>query len=237
MSVSIKEYYKRKVEDSYILCHNIMDTLMFQVGKTVEKKTVDIKQLDIIVDSIINNLDLKCNDIVIDIGCGNGLLTKKISKNIKKIYGFDICEELIEVAKKHNYSSNIEYVYSDIFDVDLKNKYQANKLYMYEVLQHFGYSELRKLLLKLKREVCEFELYIGGIPDYESLFKFYSTKDKRKYFYYSILESGTFHIGTWWYKEHIIFVCEDLNLKVRLIKQNKKLYTSKYRFDVIISSK
>ena len=210
--------------------------LLQQVGKTYLEKAIGIEKLQILVDSIIDNLQISKKDNVVDFGCANGLVTKKISSNSNYIYAYDLSEDFIKVAKKNNASKNISFNNLNILDVDVK-KLNSKKFYMYEVLQFFDGIMLRKLLQNLIRAKSTFSLFIASIPDAEKLFSFYSNKERRKYYYKEVLENKKFHIGNWWYQEHILLLCNELNLQATIIQQDKNLHTAHYRFDVIIKNK
>jgi 2-polyprenyl-3-methyl-5-hydroxy-6-metoxy-1,4-benzoquinol methylase len=66
---------------------------------------------------------LKDNDIVLDFGCGTGLVCNEIADNVKMIYAIDISSEMIEIAKNKAHGlkiRNINYVYTTIFDERFK---------------------------------------------------------------------------------------------------------------------
>lgn len=46
---------------------------------------------------------------VLDAGCGNGYLTRKMAQTAKKVYGVDFTEKLIELAKQKNNPANVEF--------------------------------------------------------------------------------------------------------------------------------
>lgn len=58
---------------------------------------------------------------VIDIGCGAGFLTNKLSKKSKKIIGVDMCSKNISLAVQNNKSSNTDFVNSTMEDFAKKN--------------------------------------------------------------------------------------------------------------------
>jgi len=225
----IKNYYRNRLEE----CAE--DDLFYQVGKTQYGEKVSAAQIDLITEAIHTSLQLSKNDHVLDIGCANGLISYKISEKVQDLTGIDLSTELIQIAVKHRFRSNISYFVDDIFTFDFKNTV-FNKIYMYEVLQHFPYHNLRELLLTLKSHLKSFRLFIGGVPDADSLFNFYNDDEKRK-FYFSSLERGAAHLGNWWYAEHLKIVCDDLNLSFKKIDQNPNLYTAHYRFDCVVWTK
>ncbi len=62
---------------------------------------------------------LKTSDIVLDYGCGPGLMTNQFTKHAKEILGLDISSKMIDVARrnaKEDKIENIEYIQSTIFD-------------------------------------------------------------------------------------------------------------------------
>lgn len=54
------------------------------------------------------------NDIVLDIGCGNGALTFDLAQKAKKVVGIDLSKENIKFAKEKYSASNIEYMVGDV---------------------------------------------------------------------------------------------------------------------------
>lgn len=218
-------YYSLKVRE------NEGDRL-FQVGKTIMGKAVDDSHVDYIVSTIYNNLSLEKRDRVLDLCCGNGLITEKIKCNVDSIKGLELSGDLLSVARKH---SDIDYVNLDLLSYNFKNG-NENKAYMYEALQHFRPSQFLKLLSNIF--LCsKIDLFfIGSIPDVNKYNCFYNTKDKKRYNYDFLLKDES-HLGYWWERELIVYICNKLDLTCEVLNQNDKLYTSSYRFDVLISRK
>lgn len=62
---------------------------------------------------------LKINDIVLDYGCGTGLISNEIADNVKIIHAIDISSNMIEITKRKadgRKIENIVYAHSTIFD-------------------------------------------------------------------------------------------------------------------------
>ncbi len=222
----IKSYYQKRLQN----CAD--DDLYYQVGKTQYGKKVPAGQIDRIVEAIQSNLQLSADDHVLDIGCANGLLSYSIAEKAATLTGIDLSEELIRIAGKYRSRSNISYFTDDIFSFNLEGS-KINKIYMYEVLQHFSYGRFRQLLRALQTHLRAFRFFIGGIPDAHRLFKFYND-DEKKRFYFNTLEQEQPHMGTWWYADHLQMVCEELGLASKIIEQHPDLYTAHYRFDFIV---
>jgi len=62
---------------------------------------------------------LKISDVVLDYGCGTGLIANEISEYVKGIYAIDISSNMIEIAEKkakERNIANINYAHTTIFD-------------------------------------------------------------------------------------------------------------------------
>ncbi|MGB3860984.1 MAG: class I SAM-dependent methyltransferase [Candidatus Aminicenantaceae bacterium] len=77
---------------------------------------------------LVRSLDLRCDERVLDFGCGPGAASKFIALTLEKGEGeltcFDISEKWIERAKKNlSQFSNVEYYAVDIREWDERNEY------------------------------------------------------------------------------------------------------------------
>lgn len=80
----------------------------------------------------IDNVNLE--DKVLDIGCGNGVLTFEVAKKAKKVVGIDLDEKNIKIAKKKYQAPNIEYLVGDAVK-DLPNQ-RFDVIILSNVLEH-----------------------------------------------------------------------------------------------------
>ncbi|PLX21805.1 hypothetical protein C0584_01735 [Candidatus Parcubacteria bacterium] len=71
---------------------------------------------------------------VLDLGCGNGSLAKKISGEVKRVVAIDISERNIEEAEKINSRDNITYIKGDATSFDFKDKFDS--IVLSNVLEH-----------------------------------------------------------------------------------------------------
>lgn len=228
----IEQYYSDRINKSRC------DDFLWQVGKTVNGKAVPHDQVEIIVKTITNRLKLNKNDIVLDIGCGNGLLTKKISKYVSKATGVELTPDLFEIAEKYHLCNNVSYINYNILNLGeeaVNEKY--TKVYLYEVIQHFNYIETDKLFSKLIEITSKNAIFfIGGILDIEKKMTFFDSKERRAMLFTSLLKESD-PLGTWYYKEFLDFLAEKYNLYSECLAQDDKLYTAHYRFDCLLQKK
>lgn len=71
-------------------------------------------------DFFIENVDKR--DIVLDLGCGTGLILSKVAEKCKKGIGVDYNDVNLEYAKSHCKRDNTEFYKGDITNMDAINK-------------------------------------------------------------------------------------------------------------------
>lgn len=73
---------------------------------------------------LIDEIDFKEDDVVLDLGCGDGLLTKRIKDIVKDGYvlGIDASVGMISKAKE-NQTENLEFKLLNINDIDYKDMF------------------------------------------------------------------------------------------------------------------
>jgi len=232
MNDKVKKYYHDRVNSGD------RNNFLWQVGKTVNGKEVSKEQIELIVETINSKLQLNKNDIVLDVGCGNGLLTKKISSFISKITGLELTEGLFEIAEEYHSNDNILYINSDIINFDvIGSNVKYTKIYLYEVMQHFTYIGGDAVFSKLYEISADnAAIFIGGILDAERKWMFFDSKEKRCRYFKEVL-SGNDPLGTWYHKDVLHCLANKYNFHVECIEQENMLYTNHYRFDCLLRKK
>ena len=74
-----------------------------------------------IIEKIIKHF--KISDVVLDFGCGTGLISNRIAGNVKETHAIDTSSKMIEIAQKKADDlkiKNIYYIQSTIFDIRYK---------------------------------------------------------------------------------------------------------------------
>lgn len=208
-------------------------SLLKQVGKTVNGQEISEPQVQLIIENIANVLRLESKDSLVDLCCGNGLLTRQLATLVKDVIGVDFTRGLIDAAIRHNSSPNIEYVNSDVLLIDPKYFSGLKKIVMYEALQHFSIEQLDKLLDQLSNLEMGSLVLFGSVPNNEKLSVYYDTEEK--YAFYMQRESeGRPHIGRWWLMNEIKQLAATRGFKATFLSQTPSLYTAYYRFDVLL---
>ena len=124
---------------------------------TEEQKQQTMNWLFSVRNAVLSNANIKYNDVVIDIGTGNGLLAfgaiEKISNQGRVIFSdkFEDCVETCKsIAEEMNISKPHDFLLSDCCDIKLPNNY-VDKALMRSVLVHVldkrqAFSEVYRIL-------------------------------------------------------------------------------------------
>ncbi len=215
---------------------NIND-LFFQVGKTINGEAISPNVFSDMIGDIRLKLELDSNDVVLEMCCGNGLLSRPLSVFVKKLYAFDFTQRLIEIAKEHNQETNILYSVGDakgklddIFDFEFK----PNKYLMNDSLAYFDISDLSSILEQINGP---FSFYITGVPSEDLKFNFYDTEERVKR-YNELKELGDEYndgLGLWWNPES--FLNLGVKFKLDVFIERQPPHVSNFRINVLFKSK
>jgi SAM-dependent methyltransferase len=205
-----------------------------QVEKTLSGQPISPAQFEAQISDLRKALEISKDDRVLDMCCGNGIVTAEISKDCYSIIGIDFSEPLIKLAKKYKNPANTAYYCLSVLDqnVDTLLDKSFSKIYMSDSLQYFNEEDLSKILqLILKISSSNPIIFFGGVPDIDKIWNFYDTEERRED-YRRRKSMGNEAIGTWWKKNSIKNICLQNGFESEFLSQNKLVYSAHYRFDV-----
>ena len=215
------------------------DSLKAQVGRW------EHHDIELIAKTIIDTLKINQNDRVLDLCCGNGLVTKVVAKYCQEIHGVDFSEILIETAEKDNKSKDIHYYLKSALDIgELFPENFFDKAYCSFSFQHFNHKDGEKLIELIARVTKQNgSILITDVLDKRKKWTYYNINTlrkgigfvKRKVIRKIYRKQGEDDLGWWWYSEQIIEICKKLNLKCEILERDQKLPHAHYRFDFLIS--
>lgn len=206
-----------------------------QVGKTVGGRPVPDEQVARIVALVTTTLELGPGDRVLDVCCGNGLITRQVAGGVASVLGVDYSPFLVEVARSEQAAPNVEYLLDDarrMAAVPADPRFDA--IYLYEGLQHFTPREVRGLLAEMRRRLTPGgRVLLGSIPDLARRWRFYDTW-RRRAAWCARTVRGREAIGTWWDRRRLAALAESAGFDASCRDQPPELYTAHYRFDVLL---
>ena len=120
----------------------------------------DIKRLDFIADVLSQSLPTGAT--VLDVGCGNGIISRSLGRKGFKVLGIDVSEKAIEKAKELNDLTNVNFQVMSAEQLAVSSeKYHA--VVCSEVLEHL--QEPQKLLQVLYQSLKNEGVLIVTVPN------------------------------------------------------------------------
>ena len=222
-----KEYPKTKSETDF----------WGQISRTVDGKPVSEEQILMIRNKINHHLSLKKNDVLLDLGCGNGALSSAFVSKINKYKGVDFSEYLIEIAKKYFFIENkTQYLNTDITTY---LKYEKSpelytKALCYGVFSYLTHQDAEFLLHELATRYLNLEtLYIGNLPDKDKADKFY----RNGIDYHQLLDDNLAAIGIWRSTEQMKDLAENCGWDINIQNMPTEFFANHYRYEAILTRK
>ncbi len=123
----------------------------------ISKVYDDVREEEVqVIQTILSQVKLNQNSLILDIGCGTGNYTNIIQRlTCSKVYGLDQSEGMLEKAKEKN--RWITYVLASAMDTPFDKEY-FDLIYMTDVIHHISnltqlFFELNRIL-KLNGKIC-----------------------------------------------------------------------------------
>ena len=222
--------------DEYPLKADPLDYLK-QVGKTVNGEDIADTQFRAILEDIDQRLEFQQEDVVLDLCCGNGLITREIASRCKSVLGVDFSSALVTQARQITTSSNTSYMEMDVREIgNLNERYYGKftKVLWYEALAFFEEEDLYEILRALRVLTSQDAvILIGSVLDYERKWSFFNTVARKLNYAINFWLLGREKgLGKWWKKSDIRRICADVGFSCYFHAQNAILHTSHYRIDV-----
>ena len=213
------------------------DNLSLQVGRSVNGVPVDDKTLSDIITHISTLLKIQNTDNVLDVCCGNGMLTSLLADKCKTIVGIDLSEKLITEANQKNIKSNIIYQKANAIELDkLFTENQFDKINLYFSFQYFESIEIATKLISSLLYVLKpgGAILLGDIPDYNKKNVYYNTFEKKLRLFVQNIK-GTNTMGKFWNPSELESICKKLGASSQILNEPTHLPYSHYRFDFLIT--
>ncbi|HWJ24908.1 MAG TPA: methyltransferase domain-containing protein, partial [Flavisolibacter sp.] len=129
--------------------------------KIVEyNRIADIKRLQFIIDILKSNLP--DGAVVLDVGCGNGIISRGLGREGFNVYGIDVSERAVEKARSLTDLPNVKF---DVISAEqlVADGKRYNAVICSEVLEHLDHPE--KLLNTLYQSLADDGVLIVTVPN------------------------------------------------------------------------
>lgn len=198
----------------------------------------DMKSTVLTVNHIVRVLNVKPSDAILDVCCGNGIITQQIAKKCDSIVGVDQSEMLLNVAKRDYKDMNCLYLNCSALEMsDFVKSHSFDKIYLQFSFQYFdkwkeGEKVIAEMLKCLKPNGI---IFIGDITEHKNKHKLYDTPLKKAYYYKQMFQ-GRNRMGKFWKISDLDTIADKLNVKGTYLEQSKELPYAHYRFDYLIEN-
>ncbi|HWQ20128.1 MAG TPA: class I SAM-dependent methyltransferase [Methanotrichaceae archaeon] len=215
------------------------DSLKAQVGRRHDQS------MEVIAGDIIDRLEIGPGDRVLDLCCGNGMITKIVSETASEVYGVDFSEYLLGMARERMSADNIHYCLENALNIErIFPKGFFDKSYCYFSFQHIDPKDA-PMFIKGLMEVTSQEgmALIGDIPDKRRKWDTYYNTWHLKAMYiclnaHRILtgREGEDYLGWWYHPDQLSEICTNQSLCCQILDQDPGLPYSEFRFDILITN-
>jgi len=207
---------------------------LIQTGHTVGGVPYSEAEFGAMLGSIRLGLDLGAIDDLLDLCCGNGVVTHCLVEHCRLAVGVDFSETLFDIARRHHAHAKIRYLLGDVralCELDLAPPDHFSRILMYAALQHLHVADLARLLdAILAKATRDAVIFIGGILDTRRKTAFLDTPEKRQA-YEEYRRTGRDRLGTWWHPQHIAEAADRAGLRCEIDDQSAGRPGAHYRFD------
>ncbi|MEO8166257.1 MAG: class I SAM-dependent methyltransferase [Betaproteobacteria bacterium] len=205
-----------------------------QVGHTIGGRPYSDEQFEPMTAGLIALLDLRSTDVLLDLCCGNGLLTSRLATGCRHVIGVDFSPVLLDVARKYHQPANVEFHESDVLSLSglpAGSTATVTRVLMHAALQHFHQRDFPALIARVvQRCPRAATIVFGCVPDRAQRWQFYNTLARRFSYVKSVLQRNS-ALGQWWSREYITTVCRQYGLQCAFTPA-VDYHVSHYRFDV-----
>jgi cyclopropane fatty-acyl-phospholipid synthase-like methyltransferase len=177
---------------------------------------------------------LTSDDVILDLACGNGALTKHLFSSCSGCTGVDVSEHLIAIAK-----ANFEMLPHYSFEQHGAGAYvdaeyqptRYTKALCYGSFQYFSEDEASAVLRTLFEKFSRTQrVFIGNLPDKARAEIFYKREP-------DIDELNNFHspIGCWRTQQEFAQLARTAGWQVTFSAMPPAFYAASYRYDALLS--
>ncbi|MFC1711791.1 class I SAM-dependent methyltransferase [Patescibacteria group bacterium] len=137
-------FFKKSKNLSALACH---------LSKLTGKSKYQIHPKHLVYDEkpwYLSNIQK--NDVILDLGCGNGQHSLKVAKKCNKVIGLDYNKKQLEIAKNTAKDQKIKNIQFKNFNAEKKITFKSNffnKVLCLDVLEHI--NNRKQLLLEIRR--------------------------------------------------------------------------------------
>lgn len=102
------------------------------------------------------------NGKILDVGCGDGYISSRLSKNFKDVIGIDISREALKIARKKN--PKITFIVADCTNLPFSDE-SFETIVASEIIEHLTHEDGKKFLNEASRVLKPHGVIIASSPN------------------------------------------------------------------------
>jgi hypothetical protein len=231
----------RRFFESYRLVSIETDAdLLYQVGATVGGKPILKEQFEALLQDCRSALELRENDMLLDLCVGNGVITFELARQVECAVGIDFSQPYIENARKHKVRPNLHYFVHDIVDPEncgaLKGFPPTSRTLCYAALAYLSPAQVERMIHYVSvHGTQDVRIFIGSVLDRARIWSFFNTWQRKLSYVVRVrLLRCDFGLGRWWARSELVKVAARHGFSCAFREQSSVLHTAHYRFDVLL---
>ncbi len=201
-----------------------------QVLRTFNKEPISKTLWKFTLQGIERQIAPRSDDTMLELCCGNGLISRYFSPKVHTVTSVDISDDLLRSIDCLEYP-NIKLVSSDIRELNYEDC-SFSKVIIYAGIQYLTLAETTKLFERVYRWLKPGGIFfIGDIPNNDKRWIFYNTPE-RQVVYFQNLKEGKDVVGTWFSPDFFEKLSEFVGFSSSdIIPQHTDLIYSSFRYD------
>jgi|688.fasta_scaffold299162_2 ubiquinone/menaquinone biosynthesis C-methylase UbiE len=213
------------------------DNKLAQVGRTNSLDALTDEAIRTYLKNVLELAEINAETTVLDVCCGNGLVTAKIRPYCKSITGIDFAQNLLTIAR-------LDYPDISFYeaDVSIPNATLLPTLTTFDRItlcfsfQYFEKVETGKQVIEnlLRYLNADGKIILTDIPDRAKFFHFYHTPKMLLGLALQMVKNNN-DMGKFWSEDELNLICKQLGVKGKKMLQPINLPYAHYRFDYIIT--
>lgn len=204
-----------------------------QVLRTLNKHPVESDAFAAIVASIAEMLEPEPDNNLLDLCCGNGLITRELLGHFDAVTAVDLSHEFISQLNNDT-PAGIDAFAADARTVEFPEK-SFDRILLYAGIQYFSESETIDLFTRMRRWIRDGGVIVlGDIPDATRKWNFFDSPE-RKSAYFEALQNGTPLVGNWFEPAWLVKLSTHAGFASAMPRlQPKGFPYQHYRFDLVL---
>jgi ubiquinone/menaquinone biosynthesis C-methylase UbiE len=171
------------------------DDPLRQVLRVVNRQPIGEQAFKLVADNVIQLLEIDPSHVVLDLCCGNGLLSAAIEPYASQIVAADFCERLLEDVRSRTTAKTTTMI-ADARMVDFPPA-SFDRVLIAAALQHFEQDEVIRMFRQMVRALRPRGILVAtDIPDAARKWAFHDSVEREDDYFRNEAE-GTPILGTW----------------------------------------